>query len=349
MIKPDSIETQWIKDVSKRLRADPVLVEKVVRALWMLEGIVLSGQNFVFKGGTALMLKFATARRLSIDIDIVMPSKPEGLSEQFNSIARHLGFTRVEEQKRETKSKIDKAHYKFYYKPVIQNSEEAYVLLDILFGDAGYQNIQPVKIENSFVSTEGEITLVQVPSFEDLTGDKLTAFAPNTTGIPYEKNGQSASMEIIKQLFDLGYLFDHITDLAGIQKTFEAIAKTELAYRGHVLTPDEVLDDTYHTALCLSTRGVLGKGDYAELCVGIKRLQPYIYSETYHIDKAITHVARIAYVTRLLQKGAKKIERFDAAEQIADWEIKDHSMIKLNKLKKANMEAFHYWYRALNL
>jgi hypothetical protein len=34
--------------------------------------------------------------------------------------------------------------------------------------------------------------------------EKLTAFAPNTTGIPYEKNGHSKSMEIIKQLYDIG-------------------------------------------------------------------------------------------------------------------------------------------------
>ena len=38
-----------------------------------------------------------------------------------------------------------------------------------------------------------------IPSFEDLLGDKLTAFAPNTTGIPYFKKDDSMSMEIIKQ------------------------------------------------------------------------------------------------------------------------------------------------------
>ncbi len=39
-----------------------------------------------------------------------------------------------------------------------------------------------------------------------MTGDTLTAFAPNTTGIPYLKNKDSMSMKTIKQLYDIGNL-----------------------------------------------------------------------------------------------------------------------------------------------
>ena len=42
---------------------------------------------------------------------------------------------------------------------------------------------------------------VQTPTLEGLLGDKLAAFAPNTIGVPY---GAGKSMEIIKQLFDIG-------------------------------------------------------------------------------------------------------------------------------------------------
>ena len=45
---------------------------------------------------------------------------------------------------------------------------------------------------------------------DDILGDKLTAFAPNTTGIPYEKSGLSRAMEIIKQLYDIGNLFEQM-------------------------------------------------------------------------------------------------------------------------------------------
>ena len=44
----------------------------------------------------------------------------------------------------------------------------------------------------------GRETLVTVPTIDAITGDKLTAFAPNTIGIPYfkGKDKQSFSMEI---------------------------------------------------------------------------------------------------------------------------------------------------------
>ena len=46
-----------IEKVSKANRnADKILVEKIIRALLLLEGLVKQGLYFVFKGGTALML-----------------------------------------------------------------------------------------------------------------------------------------------------------------------------------------------------------------------------------------------------------------------------------------------------
>ena len=47
------------------------LIEKVIRAMFLLEMLKLSGCPFCFKGGSALMLILGeSARRLSIDIDI---------------------------------------------------------------------------------------------------------------------------------------------------------------------------------------------------------------------------------------------------------------------------------------
>jgi hypothetical protein len=43
-----------------------------------------------------------------------------------------------------------------------------------------------------------------VPDINSIAGDKLTAFAPNTTGILY---GSGKEKEIVKQLFDVGCLF----------------------------------------------------------------------------------------------------------------------------------------------
>jgi hypothetical protein len=72
MIDKDKININWINQVSKQNRkADKILVEKVIRALQLLEGLAMHKIPFVFKGGTALMLHLNSTKRLSIDIDII--------------------------------------------------------------------------------------------------------------------------------------------------------------------------------------------------------------------------------------------------------------------------------------
>jgi len=81
MIDKEKITSEWIEKVSKANRnADKILVEKVIRALLLLEGMVKQNQSFVFKGGTALMLHLNSTKRLSIDIDIIMSEKPDNLN-----------------------------------------------------------------------------------------------------------------------------------------------------------------------------------------------------------------------------------------------------------------------------
>ena len=84
MIDREKITLEWIEKVSKANRnTDKILVEKVIRALLLLEGLVKQKLPFVFKGGTALMLHLDSAKRLSIDIDIIMPDKSVNLNERL--------------------------------------------------------------------------------------------------------------------------------------------------------------------------------------------------------------------------------------------------------------------------
>ena len=221
MISEKSLTTEWLETVSNRNnKTDKILIEKVIRALLLLEGLAESKIGFVFKGGTALMLMMGSTRRLSIDIDIILPEKID-LNGIFQRIVETKWFTRYSEQERTTKSTIPKSHYKFFYTPGYRTSDaEQYVLLDILFDKAHYENLSKIKVDSTFVQQDGLPVDVIVPSFDDILGDKLTAFAPNTTGIPYQKSGNSQTMEIIKQLYDIGYLFDSVTDLSVISKTF---------------------------------------------------------------------------------------------------------------------------------
>ncbi|WP_140936942.1 nucleotidyl transferase AbiEii/AbiGii toxin family protein [Sphingobacterium lumbrici] len=352
MINQKEISNEWLSQVSKRHRnADKILVEKVIRALLLLEGLAKQNLNFVFKGGTALMLHFNSTKRLSIDIDIILPNESENLESVLNAIAQEQGFLRKELQHRSTNSKIKKEHYKFFYTPLHKtNKDEEYVLLDILFEKVNYANLISLPIHSDFVPQSGKALNVNIPSLEDILGDKLTAFAPNTTGIPYFKKEDSMSMEIIKQLYDIGNLFDAVNDIETLKTTFYRFAKTEIAYRNSKeITETDVLEDIYQTALCIVTRGADGKGNFEELQNGIQRVGSFIFSENYHIEKTIAHASKAAYISALIQHNAKTIDKFENPLQLKDWKISEPLNNKLNKLKKSNPEAFFYWYKIYEL
>lgn len=350
MISEKSLTKEWLEAVSNRNnKADKILIEKVIRALLLLEGLAESKISFVFKGGTALMLMFGSTRRLSIDIDIILPEKTE-LNSIFDKIVENQWFTRYSEQERTTRSNIPKAHYKFFYTPVYRTSDiEQYVLLDILFDKAHYENLISIKVDSTFVQQEGPPANVTVPSYDDILGDKLTAFAPNTTGIPYRKSGNSQTMEIIKQLYDIGYLFDNVKDNSVVSMTFNEYVEVESGYRGNDAKPKDVIDDIFQTSLLLATRGLDGKGDIKALLSGITQIKQFIFSEPYHIEKAIIHSAKAAYLAASILKKITVLEKYREPQQIKDWNIDQPFYTRLNKLKKSNPEAFFYWYKIYEL
>ncbi len=352
MINLNEISIEWLNQVSKQHRnADKILVEKVMRALLLLEGLAKQNLFFVFKGGTALMLHFNSTKRLSIDIDIILPNEIKDLESILDAIVKEQGFLRKELQHRSANSKIKKEHYKFFFTPLHKtNKDEEYVLLDILFEEINYANIISLPVNSDFIPQSGKPLNVNVPSLEDILGDKLTAFAPNTTGIPYFKKDDSMSMEIIKQLYDIGNLFDAVTDIETIKTTFYRFAKTEIAYRNSEgITENDVLEDIYQTSLCIASRGTEGKGNFDELLNGILRIKGFIFSESYHIEKAIAHASKAAYLSALIQHDAKTIDKFENPLQLKDWQIGEPLNSKLNKLKKSNPEAFFYWYKIYEL
>ncbi len=65
--------------------------------------------------------------------------------------------------------------------------------------------------------TEGENLYVEVPTADCILGDKLTAFAPHTTGVLL---GIGKELEIAKQLFDTATLSDYVTDFDLFSRTY---------------------------------------------------------------------------------------------------------------------------------
>jgi len=341
MITQNSITKEWIETIAKSNKADKILVEKVIRALLLLEGLTESGLDYVFKGGTALMLLFNSSKRLSIDIDIVVPEKEKDLTDILQNICKTKRFTGFEKQERITRTNIDKEHYKLMFVSAL-NNQESYILLDILKEDNHYQNIIELPIDSNFVNQEREPITVRLPDLNNILGDKLTAFAPNTIGIPYRKGNKEMGMEIIKQMYDIGCLCDKVDNPEIVSTVFFSFAETELLYRGSKSTIENVLDDIIETALSVCLRQSQGRADFSVLNRGIIQVKPFIFSESFHLEKAIIHAAKSAYIACVIKYGIKQFKHFSQGIDMRDWIIAEPMNSKLNKIKKSAPEAFFY-------
>ena len=341
MISAQSRTPEWIMGIRKSTRGrDPILIEKMIMALTLVEELRLSGLDFIFKGGTSLLLLLGEPRRFSIDIDILLTGKTD-LDDCFQAIMKMGAFHRYEENRRS--GDLPKQHYKFYFDSVIE-AKDSHILLDIQFEENPYTQLQKVELQSPLLSTEGKATKVTCPTVEGLLGDKLTAFAPHTTGILF---GVGKELEIANQLYDLGILFDAAGDLASVSQSFEKVASTQLAYRHQRKHPADVLRDALDTACLIGMR--TAGDEFAELSEGFTKLAAFIYSGHFSIDTAILCSAKTAYLTALLLKQERAIRRFESGQDIATWMVSNPDYNKLNKVKKTSPEAFFYYFRALEL
>lgn len=353
MILKECLTTEWIKSVSNRLQYNDLnLIEKVIRALSLLELLSQAGCPFCFKGGSALMLILGqSSRRLSIDIDIVCP--PETKIELFLKDIETFGFISKSLAERQCRdSSISKSHSKLFYHIAYKDKsdQQAYILFDVLYEDLHYHATQEVNIDSPFIEIDGPPLKVVVPSADDILGDKLTAFAPNTSGIPYMKGDRDCSLEIIKQLYDVGRLFEHIKEFQHTIDTFIKTGTIELQYRKMPSDLSLIYNDIRDTALCLATRGQRGAGDFDMLQSGIKKIGALIYNRSYHIEEAIIDSSRAAYLATSIEKGRIQIECYNNDPlSVVDMTLADTLDNKLNKLKKYLPEAFFYWVKTSEL
>lgn len=346
MINKETYTIEWITNLKDKLgrRVDPKLIEKVIWALTLLEQLRLKGLKSTFKGGTALLLTTEVPKRFSIDIDIITEHTEEEIKFAIQEIVKEEIFSEWEDDN-DRKHTLDApiGHFKVYYTSVVDDNVEP-ILLDILYTANPYPEIRELPVTHSWILTSGEDIFITMPTFEALIGDKLTAFAPKTTGVLYSKNRPT---EIIKQLYDIAFLFDNIENLEVVINSYRRVVKEEIGFRKLDLNVNTVLADTLDTCYALFERNNRSE-EFKQLQQGIRNFTNFTI-DRFSIDVAITAGAKVAYLSKLIQLGKlTTIERFKNPLQIKDWLIEDPEYNKLNKLKKSNPEAFYYWFKALN-
>ncbi|MDP1762860.1 MAG: nucleotidyl transferase AbiEii/AbiGii toxin family protein [Sediminibacterium sp.] len=346
MITKDSYEPEWIYSLSEKLgkRGDPKILEKVIYAFTLLEQLKTVGLDFIFKGGTSLLLLTPTPRRFSIDIDIITPVKPEELLSYLDKVVELGIFSKwVADNERKHALDAPVGHCKFYYTSKIDSMYgDEPILLDVLFTPNPYPQLVTLPITHQWLQTTAPILSVDIPAIESIVGDKLTAFAPNTTGILYEKN---RPVEIIKQLYDIAFLFDASTNMNLIRAAYIKIVEEEIKYRKLNIGWEDVLDDTFQACLHITERDIQND-NFKQLQKGISNIVNFII-EKFHVEEAIICAAKTAYLTKVLKTNPPTVVRYNNPQQIQLLTIIDPQFNKFNKLKKSLPEAFFYWYHAL--
>lgn len=268
------------------------------------------------------------------------------------------------DERRSYKKGIPKAHYKFFYNSnyanrnkegnVISNPERE-ILLDVLFAENNYPVLIERPIETDWLIQKDKPLSVTTPDIDSIIGDKLTAFAPNTTGVPY---GVAKEKEIIKQLFDIGCLFDLLTDLVIFRKSFHESAKAEIEYREDkkINSVEKVLKDIFDTAILIARKDVLNndedKSKFNEINTGINQFRHFVFVAKFGILEAQVASSKAAYLAAIILSDYNgELKKYSSTIPLSEYMITQTEYNYLNKRLKfvAQGEALFYWFQTINL
>lgn len=336
MISKDNYTEEHIRDLQVASKGDPGLIERTLFAFGLLEALTVVGLDFTFKGGTSLLLLLPHPKRLSTDIDIVVEPGTD-ITDYIKRASEIFPFKSMEEQERIGRNNIVKRHFKFTYESPIRK-EPLYILLDVLFEENHYERIVDRNISNELLLTEGENVTVRIPSIDCVLGDKMTAFAPYTTGIPIRKN---KDLEVIKQFYDVSTLLNHFENYDDVRKTYFAISETELGYRGNEHSSQEALEDTIRAAVCIGSRGKSDIEDFRSYLQGTRDISNHIYERGFSMEVASLMAPRVIYMASCLLTGEPFVRDFDI-ETLRTESLTQKDLLTMKSIRKARTNDFGY-------
>ena len=217
-----------------------------------------------------------------------------------------------------------------------------------------------VGIDCPFLKLEGSASKVRIPKIDAPLGDKLTAFAPNTTGVPFAspRRMEDSAHQVFKQLFDVARLFDDFSDLSVFQATFMEVVKHEARYKSVKGAPESVLTDIIKTAFDITTfdvrRNKLDPSYERLIRSGIDKMGgDLINGRRFGVVEAKTAASKAAYLASLIMRRQKTYVRYsDNPEVVAKLAARrmNGSLLVLDKLKKVNaIEGYFYWGEVVQL
>lgn len=357
MIDAKCFELPWLQEQSARLRVrDQSLLERCIHALALVARLRHAGLNFVFKGGTSLVLHLQPIRRLSIDVDIACNASLEEIERVLRQVVYPPGqpFTRYTHQTHRDRDEPPTKHFLVNFNSVVQPGHESQILLDVLFETTIYPEVRDTDLTTGIIETTAPVS-VFLPSVDCLLGDKLAAFAPSTIGVLYEPPANRAgdpvepqNTRVIKQLFDVAALFDVAHSLDMVRATYLAILPAQNGYRQKAFTLAQTLQDTIDAAYWLCQRDLKygephAKSDF--LHQGVRNLDSHLIGAGLSVPAAKAAAAKAACLAAMLLNNARESldEVREEARQPQTGSTLSGIYQRLRALRQTAPESFAYW------
>jgi len=157
MIKEHCFTEEWLDTFKKQAvhkRIDKAILEKMIYALHLLERIKTNGLDFIFKGGTSLVLLLEEGNRFSIDIDIICNIDRESLEKTLKKVVDSSHFKSFElNEHRSYKEGVPKAHYSFDFDSSRKGKYSGTILLDVLIEDSIYPELTEKSVQTKWIET----------------------------------------------------------------------------------------------------------------------------------------------------------------------------------------------------
>ena len=111
MIMSETFTLENIRRVQTEYKVDPELAQRAIFALGLVEALIKVGLDFIFKGGSSLMLLFDAPKRLSTDVDILVNPGCD-IDHYVNKASTIFPFVSVNESVRVSNKNIAEKHFK---------------------------------------------------------------------------------------------------------------------------------------------------------------------------------------------------------------------------------------------
>ena len=299
---------------------------------------------FIFKGGTSLLVMLDNPRRLSTDIDIIVEPGTD-VDAYINEAGTIFPFNSVEENVRKGINGIEKRHFRFHFTSP-GTAQDINILLDVVFEKNPYLKTVNRQINSKLLLSDGDNLLVTTPDINCILGDKLTAFAPYTTGIPF---GNDKELEIIKQLFDCWTLLQEMDDFQMVKDVYKTISQIELGYRGLDKDFNDCLKDTINGCICILGRGSIKAEEYAYYSKGINAIQGHIFQGRLNGENAGVLASEVMYLAASILTGQTEYKRITDTNAPVKITPKMKGIKKISSMKNTNPLAYSHMIEAFTM